>query len=101
VLSRADITVSPKSLEADVKAAVARVTSGDADAAIVYATDVHAAGAQATGVEIPDSQNIVADYPIAVVKTTAHRAAADAFISSVTSGSGREALERNGFLRAS
>src|SRR2546421_717981 len=53
-LSRADITVTPKSLEADVKAAVARVTGGDADAAIVYATDVHAAGGRAAGVEIPD-----------------------------------------------
>ena len=101
VLSRADVTVHPKSLEADVKAAVARVTSGDADAAIVYATDVRAAGARAAGVEIPDSQNIVAEYPIAIVKSTAHRGAAEAFVESVIRGSGRDALQRAGFLSAS
>jgi len=100
-LSRADITVTPKSLEADVKAAVARVTGGDADAAIVYATDVHAAGGRATGVEIPDGQNVVAEYPIAIVKATTHRAAAQSFIDSVVSGSGRNALEQYGFLGAS
>lgn len=100
ILTKAGVTVTPKSLEADVKAAVARVTAGEADAAIVYATDVRAAGDQASGIEIPQADNVLADYPIAVVKATPHRAAAQAFITAITRGSGRTALERAGFTAA-
>ena len=100
VLTRADVSVTPRSLETDVKAAVARVANGEADAAIVYATDVHAADAKATGVEIPASQNLLADYPIAIVKATRNRAAAEAFVAAITRGSGRDALTQAGFLNA-
>ena len=62
-LEKAGVTVRPSSLEADVKAVVTKVTSGEADAAIVYATDVKAAGAKAEGVTIPAELNVVATYP--------------------------------------
>src|SRR5262245_41861978 len=53
-LAKANVTVSPVSKEPDVKSAVAKVTSGEADATIVYQTDVTAAGAKGEGVQIPD-----------------------------------------------
>ncbi|MCU1462006.1 MAG: modA [Acidimicrobiales bacterium] len=99
-LATAGVTVHPKSLELDVKSTLAKVTSGEADAAIVYATDVKAAGAKASGVEIPTAQNVIATYPIAVVKATRHHAAAQAFVDAVRSSSGQRALADRGFLSA-
>jgi len=97
-LQAAGVTVSPVSKEVDVKAAVAKVTSGEADASIVYVTDVNAAGAKGQGVTIPDAQNVIAEYPIAVLRATRDHAAAAAFVDSVVNGAGRTALRRRGFL---
>jgi molybdate transport system substrate-binding protein len=99
-LAAAGVTVHPKSLELDVKSTLAKVTSGEADAAIVYATDAKAAGAKATGVAIPTAQNVIAAYPIAVVKATKHHAAAQAFVDAVLSPSGQRVLADRGFLSA-
>ena len=101
ILTKADVTVQPRSLETDVKSAVARVTSGEADASIVYVTDVRAAGKKASGIDIPDSQNVVADYPIAIVKATTHHDAAASFVDAITNGSGQELFRTSGFLPAS
>ncbi len=100
MLQAAGITVHPMSEETDVKAAVARVTSGEADATIVYVTDVRAAGTKAEGVEIPDAQNVIAIYPIAIVKGTKHRAAAETFIAAILSTGGQATLAEHGFLPA-
>ncbi len=54
---------NPASNELDVKSALTKLTSGDADAVIVYVTDVKAAGSKAEGVTIPDSQNVIATLP--------------------------------------
>lgn len=97
-LSKAAVTVHPVSKEVDVKAAVAKVTGGEADATIVYVTDVRAAGARGTGVQIPAAQNVVADYPVAIVKSTKNRPAADVFIDAVLHGSLHTALSGHGFL---
>jgi len=99
-LQAADVTVRPMSKEADVKAAVARVTAGEADATVVYVTDVTAAGSRGQGVDIPDAQNVVAEYPIAVVKGAKHEAAATAFVDAVVRGRGQQALAGRGFLPA-
>ncbi|MGH9164192.1 MAG: molybdate ABC transporter substrate-binding protein [Acidimicrobiales bacterium] len=99
-LSAAGVTVRPVSKEPDVKSAVAKVTSGEADATIVYVTDVKAAGSRGQGVEIPDQQNVRAEYPIAVVKATRNHAAASAFVDAMVRGSGQDALARRGFLPA-
>ena len=88
----------PVSNELDVKSTLAKVESGDADAAVVYVTDVKAAGDKVEGVEIPDNQNIPASYPIAVVKATKDPQAAHAFVDEVVSGQGRQALQKAGFL---
>lgn len=99
-LQRAGVRVNPKSKELDVKAAVSRVTSGEADATIVYVTDVRAAGAKGQGVEIPKDQNIVATYPIAIVQASTHRDAAAGFVEAIVHGRGHDALLSRGFLAA-
>jgi len=100
MLQTAGITVHPVSKETDVKSAVARVTSGEADATVVYVTDVLAAGSKGAGVEIPDALNVIASYPIAIVKGATHHAAAEAFIAAILSTDGQANLARHGFLPA-
>ena len=98
MLQAAGITVNPKSREPNVKAAIGRVTSGEADATIAYVTDARSAGDVVQGVAIPDAQNVVATYPIAVVKATKRHDAAQAFVDAVLQGAGRAALLARGFL---
>jgi len=99
-LQAAGISASPVSKEADVKSAVGKVTSGEADVTVVYVTDVNAAGTKVLGVVIPDAQNVVATYPIAVVKATANHAAASAFVDAIVKGAGKDALKKHGFAPA-
>jgi len=98
ILTAQNITVAPKSLETDVKSAVAKVTSGEADATVVYVTDVTAAGPAVTGVAVPDADQPSITYPIAVVKATKNPAGAQAFVESAVSGPVQKALEAAGFL---
>ena len=100
-LKLAGVTVTPKSLETDVKSVVGKIELGEADAGIVYTTDVTAAGSKVTGVPIPDADNVIATYPIVAVKATPHAAAADAFIAYVVSAAGQAKLQSYGFLSAS
>jgi molybdate transport system substrate-binding protein len=97
-LLRAGVTVSPRSLELSVEAALEKVESGDADAAIVYATDIAAAGGLVARVAIPDADNVIATYPIAVVKGARNPAAARAFVALAVSGAIQAALRQRGFL---
>jgi len=92
------ISITPKSLDPDVKTALTKVTSGEVDATVVYVTDVKAAGAKVTGVGIPDGEQPSITYPIAVVKSTTNPAAAHAFVQSAVSGVVQRALEAEGFL---
>jgi len=96
-LAAAKVTVAPVSLEPDVKAVLTKVQLGEADAGIVYATDVRLAKGKVDGVAIPEAQNVVAAYPIAVSKHAASPAAAKAFVEFVLSAEGRAILERFGF----
>ena len=99
-LARAGVKVTPKSLETDVKSVVSKVQLGEADAGIVYATDVKAAGDKVSGVEIPDQFNIIATYPIATVKDTTNRGTADVFIQFIQSTEGQAILATYGFQPA-
>jgi molybdate transport system substrate-binding protein len=96
-LAKAGVKVAPKSLETDVKSVVSKVAIGEADAGIVYATDVDAARTRVTGVAIPDQYNVVATYPIAVVKDGAD---ARAFVAYVLSEAGQKVLGSFGFQPA-
>ena len=73
-LTKAGVTAKPASLEENVKAVVSKVTLGEADAGIVYVTDVKAAGDKAQGVDIDiaDDPTLEAVYPIAVTKQAAN-----------------------------
>jgi molybdate transport system substrate-binding protein len=97
-LSKAGVTAKPVSLEADVKAVLQKVVLGEADAGIVYTTDVKTAGDKALGVDIPDGQNVIASYPIAVVRNSKNPALAKAFETYVLSDAGRKVLVDNGFI---
>jgi molybdate transport system substrate-binding protein len=99
VLDKAKVTVSPKSLEADVKSVVNKVTLGEADAGIVYATDVKAAGDKAAGVTIPDELNVIASYPIAATKASRNATAASAFVGFVAGSQGQAILTKYGFTK--
>jgi molybdate transport system substrate-binding protein len=97
VLANAGVVVTPRSLEENVKAIVSKVVLGEADAGIVYATDVRAAGADAEGVEIPAELNVIATYPIAVPSGSANPGSAAAFIDFVLSPDGQAILASYGF----
>jgi molybdate transport system substrate-binding protein len=97
-LQKAGVTVKPASQEADVKAVVSKLALGEADAGIVYVTDVKAAGAEVQGVEIPSALNVVADYPVAILKDSENATVAAAFVSYLL-GDGQRTLTRYGFTR--
>jgi molybdate transport system substrate-binding protein len=85
---------------ANVKDTLSKVTLGEADAAIVYVTDVKAAKGQVQGVKIRSSVNVVASYPIAPIVGATNPVAAKAFVRFVADrpGSGQRTLRRFGFL---
>jgi len=99
-LAKAGVSVTPKSLETDVKSVVSKIELGEADAGIVYTTDVKAAGSKVQGVAIPDGDNVIATYPVAVVKGTTNSDLANAFIAFVLAPSGQSRLESFGFIHA-
>jgi len=95
-LAKANVTVHPASLEPQVTGVLSKVSLGEADAGIVYVSDIVTSG-KADGVEIPDDDNVVADYSIA---SLSHRSAADQFIAFVLSSQGQAILVNAGFEKA-
>lgn len=100
ILQTAGVTIPESRITrgTDVLVALGAVTTGDADAAIVYSTDAQAAGRTVETVTIPDAQNAIAVYPIATLKASGNRATSQAFIAYVTSSAGEATLESFGFL---
>ncbi len=97
-LKAAGVAVEPKSLEENVKAVLNKVALGEADAGIVYTTDVRSAAGRVAGVAIPDAQNTIASYPIALVKRAGAQPGARAFLDFALSAQGQAVLARFGFL---
>jgi molybdate transport system substrate-binding protein len=81
----------------NVKATVSAVSEGDADAGIAYVTDVTAAGATVEGIPIPESQNVVATYPMAVLVDSGAAELAEAFLAYVAGPEGQAVLSAFGF----
>jgi len=85
--------------ETNVKQVVAKVQLGEADAGIVYSSDVTPAVREAVKVlAIPEPFNVIAQYPIAVVRDAPNAAGARAFIDYVLSPAGQAILTKHGFL---
>ena len=97
IFENAGVTVNPDSFEENVKGVVTKVTLGEADAGIAYATDVEALGDEADGVEIPADLNVVAEYPIVLTTEAANPDGGRAFIDFVRSDAGRAILAGSGF----
>ena len=87
--------------ETNVRQVAAKVQLGEADAGIIYFSDVTPTLRDAVQViQIPPEMNVIAKYPIAVVKGAQHEAGARAFIAYVLSPAGQTILVRHGFLAA-
>ncbi|MFF1770167.1 molybdate ABC transporter substrate-binding protein [Streptomyces sp. NPDC058249] len=98
-LDAGSLKLTPVSYEQDVKSALTKVELKEADAAVVYKTDVKAAGDKVEGVEFPESAKVINDYPIALLKDAPNAAAAKAFIELVQSAEGQKVLTAAGFLQ--
>jgi molybdate transport system substrate-binding protein len=96
--AKAGVTVSPASKEENAKAALSKVSLGEADASVVYVTDVKAAKDDVDGVKIPERHNVIATYPIAVVRDSSNPAAAKAWVQFIRSKGAQSTLRRFGFL---
>ncbi|WP_426570870.1 molybdate ABC transporter substrate-binding protein [Aquihabitans sp. McL0605] len=99
-LDKAGVTIPERSITRgqNAKATLTAVSEGDAVAGIVYVTDAEAAGAAVDSVEIPDDQNVIATYPVAVLTDTQDAAVASAFADYVSSSDGQATLKDRGFL---
>jgi molybdate transport system substrate-binding protein len=96
VADAAHVTLKPVSEEQSVTDVLAKVESGEADAGLVYVTDVTAAGDKVQGIELPDAKDVVNHYPIVAVKDSAHAKLAQEWIDLVL-GDGQSVLQKAGF----
>lgn len=90
-------TLSPASEENAVTDVLGKVTSGEADAGLVYVTDVRAAGRQVTGIPFPESKEAVTTYPVATLRSATDAGLAEGFVRLVASADGRRVLADAGF----
>jgi molybdate transport system substrate-binding protein len=93
----AGVDIRPVSEESSVTDVLGKVTSGEADAGLVYVTDVTAAGDAVRGITVDESAEVVNTYPIAPVKGAANPELAAAFAEYVTSDAGRRVFAAAGF----
>ncbi|MQY02840.1 molybdate ABC transporter substrate-binding protein [Actinomadura macrotermitis] len=97
VFAKAGLGVHWSSEEISARAVLDRVRAGEADAGLVYITDLRSAGAAAASVAIPAEQNVTATYPASVVKDTAHEDEAKAFVAWLASPEAARLFNRCGF----
>lgn len=97
LLDAAGVVVAPASEEQNVTAVLAKVKAGEADAGLVYATDVTAAGSAVSGIPITGADKAINSYPIAVLKGSKNAEAATAFQAFVLSEAGQRILKDLGF----
>ena len=93
----AGVTPQPDTLEQDGKAVLSKVRLGEVDAALVYRTDVLAAGGDVRGIDLPEAATAVNDYLIAPLTGSPDARAAAAFVDRVLSQEGQRVLADAGF----
>lgn len=91
------VQLTPATEETTVSAVLAKVTSGEADAGLVYLTDARKAGDVVNTVNFPESAGAVTVYPIAILKHASQPALAQKFVDLVTSPTGAKVLNQAGF----
>jgi molybdate transport system substrate-binding protein len=89
--------LTPVSEESAVTDVLGKISSGQADAGLVYVTDAAGAGDKVTSVQFPESRDAVNTYPIAVLKDSKNRAAAQKFVDLVSAPEGQKVLAAAGF----
>ena len=95
LLSAAGVSLTPASLEQSVTAVLAKVSAGEADAGVVYRTDVLRARGAVEGVDVPEASGVVTAYPAAVLSDAAPSAAT--FVDFLLSDEGQALLAARGF----
>jgi molybdate transport system substrate-binding protein len=93
----AGLTLSPVSEESSVTDVLGKVTSGEADAGLVYVTDATGAGDAVHTVDLDHAEAAVNTYPIAALADSEHAALAEAFVEHVLGGQGQQVLDDAGF----
>ncbi|WP_106814718.1 molybdate ABC transporter substrate-binding protein [Microbacterium timonense] len=96
LLSRAGVEPRVDSYEQNVTAVLAKVAAGEADAGLVYVTDVATSDA-VDALDVPGADDVVNRYPVATLTDAANPQAADAFVAFVRSDEGRRVLAGLGF----
>ena len=91
------VRLAPVSEESSVTDVLGKVTSGQADAGLVYVTDVAGSGGKVTAVDFPEAADAVNTYPIATLKDSSNAELAQAFVDFVTGEKGRKVLGDAGF----
>lgn len=97
ILALDRVAVTPVSEEQNVKAVLTKVQTKEADAGLVYLTDVAAAAGSVDGVDIAGADRAANSYPIAALKASAHPDVAGAFVDFVLSSRGQAVLAKYGF----
>jgi molybdate transport system substrate-binding protein len=96
---RTEVLRNVVSYEENVKVVLSKIILGEADAGIVYSSDISEHIRQdVETIEIPDEFNVVATYPVAVVRDSKHLAHAQKFMEFLLSGDGQAILARFGFI---
>ncbi|MEV0351704.1 molybdate ABC transporter substrate-binding protein [Nonomuraea sp. NPDC050680] len=96
-LDAAGLKVKPVTLEQDVKATLTKVELGEVDAALVYKTDVIASAGKVRGLEFPEADKAINDYPIATLAEAPAGDLAEQFVDLVLSQQGKDVLTKAGF----
>lgn len=93
------VRLNPVSEELSVTDVLNKVTSGQADAGLVYVTDAHSAGDKVTTVNFPEAGGAVNVYPIAALKSAPQPTLAQKFAAMVTGSTGQNVLAQYGFAK--
>jgi molybdate transport system substrate-binding protein len=99
VAENAGVSLAPVSEEQSVTDVLGKVVSGEADAGLVYVTDVAAAGDDVEGIPFRESRRVTNTYPIGVVAESSQQELANDFVALVTGSRGRAVLSDAGFGR--
>ena len=98
LLTAAGVTAAPDTLTTDVKEATSLVSLGEADAALIYRTDAAAENDAVETIEVPEAEEVVNDYPVAILVHAPNPDGAQVVVDAITGESGQAILADAGFL---